>query len=158
MTDKLILIISLLFMYYHIGGLATTNILRLTRGNNLSVSSSKCVCDNCGGDIPVLLQLPIISYIVCNGKCNKCGGKIPFFSLVLEIVVFVGMSTLSIIFSLSALGVFISFVFYEIVRLFVIILKGRRVNDFKKQYCKAVFSMFPFFICVMFVSILYQIV
>ena len=35
MTTKRIVAVGLFYMYYHIGGLATTNILRLTAGNRL---------------------------------------------------------------------------------------------------------------------------
>lgn len=43
-----LIITALFFIYYNIGVLATTNIIRLSKGNSLSIHSSKCICDNCG--------------------------------------------------------------------------------------------------------------
>ena len=64
MNQQMVLYAALALVYYHIAGLATTNILRLTKGNHLSVLSSQCVCDHCGAKIPPHLQLPILSFIV----------------------------------------------------------------------------------------------
>ena len=46
--EKCILIVALFTIYFHIGGLATTNILRLTKGNKADVNYPHCTCDNCG--------------------------------------------------------------------------------------------------------------
>ena len=64
MTARVIVAAAMLFVYYHIGGLATTNMLRLTSGNSLPINSSKCVCDNCGTKITPFFQsrsFPILS-------------------------------------------------------------------------------------------------
>lgn len=156
--NQIIVIIALFFIYYNIGGLATTNILRLTKGNTLSIHSSKCICDNCGTKIPPLLQLPIISYIVCKGKCRTCGCKIPIYPLILEITIFLGMSIVSLLFSFSILGIIFSFIFYELTRIIVIMLRGKRANQFAKQYMIAVLSMIQFLIPCLCVSVLYSIV
>ncbi|MBQ8741373.1 MAG: prepilin peptidase, partial [Clostridia bacterium] len=95
MTNQSLIVFSLFLIFYNIGGLATTNILRLTKGNKLTIHSSKCVCDNCDAKIPPFLQLPIISYIMCKGKCRNCGCRIPIYPLFLEIVIFLGMSIVS---------------------------------------------------------------
>ena len=158
MEDHAILIISLIVMYYHIGGLSTTNILRLTKGNSLTIHSTKCICDVCGKSIPPHLQLPIISFIVCSGRSKCCGTKLPIYPLLMEISVTVGMSFISIMFDLSPIGIVISFVFYEIVRIITVCIKGKRESNFIKQYIIAVFSMIPFFLSTLFVSLLYQIV
>ena len=156
MTNQSLIVFSLFLIFYNIGGLATTNILRLTKGNKLTIHSSKCVCDNCDAKIPPFLQLPIISYIMCKGKCRNCGCRIPIYPLFLEIVIFLGMSIVSLFFSFSLVGIVFSFMFYEIVRIIVIILRGKRENQFLKQYFIAVFSMIPFLIPCLFVSILYS--
>lgn len=156
MSEKALIILALFFIYYNIGGLATTNILRLARGNNLSILSSKCICDNCGSKIPPLLQLPIISFLVCKGRCKNCGCKIPIYPLLIEIIIFVGMSFISFIFSFSLLGVVLSFIYYELIRIVVICIRGKREESFLKQYFIAVFSMIPFLIPCLFVSILYS--
>lgn len=156
--EHLILIIGLFTIYFHIGGLATTNILRLTRGNKADVNCPHCVCDNCGYKIPPLLQFPIISYIITKGKCKNCGMKIPTYPLVLEIVVIVGMFLLTVLFGFRPVGVLISFMYYELIRIVVINKCGRREEDYTKQYRKAMISMLPFVLCALFVVFLYTIV
>lgn len=158
MINRVIVVAALFYMYYHIGGLATTNILRLTSGNSLPVLSSKCVCDACGSPIGVLDQFPIISYVVAKGKCKHCGVEIPVFPLMLEIAVIVGMITITSVFRLSYLGVFLSFVYYEIVRIIVLLQKGRREKQFFKQYMIAVLIMFTYWIPTFWAAFLYTIV
>ena len=60
--ERLILQLGLFTIYFHIGGLATTNILRLTKGNKADVNYRYCTCDNCGYFIPPMLQFPVISW------------------------------------------------------------------------------------------------
>ena len=158
MMNRLIVVIALFYMYYHIGGLATTNILRLTKGNTLPVLSSKCVCDACGAPIGVFDQFPIVSYLVCKGKCRHCAAEIPLFPLLLEIVVIVGMITITSICRMSYLGVVLSFLYYEVVRVAVIAIKGRRKEQFRKQYMIAVLIMFTYWIPTLWAAFLYTIV
>ena len=136
--------------YFMLGGLATTNILRLTKGNTLPVISSKCFCDSCGAPITPFFQLPIISYILCLGKCRNCKAKIPVYPLVLEIVVFLGMSALTLFFRGTPVGVKLSFLFYELVRACVVLHKGKREKDFAKQYLIAILLMIPYYLVVRF--------
>lgn len=158
MTNRWIIVIAIFLMYFHISGLATTNILRLTASNTLPVLASKCCCDHCGAAIPPLLQMPMISYIVCKGSCRNCGVKIPVFPLILEATVFVGMCAVSALLHLTMLAVSSSFVFYELVRVAMVLLKGKRENQFGKQYLIGVLSMIPFYLCALFAAALYSIV
>ena len=158
MINRVIVVAALFYMYYHIGGLATTNILRLTSGNTLPVLSSKCVCDGCGTPIKVLDQFPIVSYVAAKGKCKHCGAEIPVFPLLLEIAVIVGMITITSMFRISYLGVILSFVYYEIVRLVVLWIKGRREKQFFRQYMIAVLIMFIYWIPTFWAVFLYSIV
>ncbi len=155
--SKAIIIISFYLIYYHISGLATTNIIRLTKGNNTPVLSSKCYCDNCGSKIPPLLQLPIISYLLCKGKCKQCGIKIPTYPLVLEIVVLIGMCTITSFLKFTFWGVVCSYLFYEIIRIVLIYIKGKREKQFFKQYLIAVLSMLPFGFLTLIVALIYKI-
>ncbi len=154
--EHFIIIVAFVFIYYHIGGLGTTNILRLTAGNTLSVNSSKCMCDNCGSQIPPILQFPIFSYIICRGRCKKCGISIPTYPLKLECVIIIGMNLITALFDFAPMGVILSFGFYEFVRVVVVRIRGRRESKFKQQYFVAVLSMIPFFLATLFVSCLYQ--
>ena len=156
--DQLIIIVAFFFVYFHISGLATTNILRLTRGNTLPVLASKCVCGNCGASIKPFYQLPIISYLLCKGKCRSCKAKIPVGALLLEVVILTGMFVLSGSFNFSFFGVTLSFVYYEVVRILSIVKNGRRDNNFAKQYVIAVVAMVPFYLITLFVSLIYGVV
>ena len=158
MTNQIIIVISLFLIYFHISGLATTNILRLTANNNLPVLASKCCCDSCGAKIPPHLQLPIISYIICGGKCKNCGTKIPVFPLILELTVLSGMSAITLLLNVTFVAVSASFLFYELVRIVTVVLKGKRNTQFGKQYLIAVLAMLPFYALTLFVAVLYSIV
>lgn len=153
--QRIICILAFFFIYWVIGGLATTNILRLTAGNTIPVLASKCVCDNCGAVISPFFQLPIISFILCKGKCRHCKTKLPIYALMLEIAVCVGMFAISCGFSFSILGVSLSFLYYECVRLVVLIRKGRRKDRFYTQYFIAVVSIIPFYIATVFAAVVY---
>lgn len=154
--EKFVFFIAFFLICFHISGLATTNILRLTRGNTRTVLDSKCTCDHCGHSIPPILQLPIVSYIACKGKCKNCKTQIPAFPLVLELFVLCGMFLLLCIFGFSLLGVTLSFAYYELVRVAVILKEGKREAAFVKQYIVAVLAMIPFYAMTIFVSLLYQ--
>lgn len=43
-------------------------------------------CTDCGYAIPVWMNVPILSYILLKGKCGKCGAKIHWHHLAVEIV------------------------------------------------------------------------
>lgn len=154
--DQIIVIAAFFFVYFHISGLATTNILRLTHGNTLPVLVSKCVCDNCGAAIKPFYQLPIISYILCKGKCRNCKIKIPVEALVLEAVILAGMFMLSGLFAFSFVGVTVSFLYYELIRILLVLKNGKRKTDFAKQYVIAVLAMIPFYLMTMFVAVIYM--
>lgn len=154
--DRIIITVAFFFIYFHIGGLATTNILRLTKGNKLPVLSSTCVCNNCGERIKPLYQLPIVSFLLCKGKCRNCRMKIPVGALALEVVVLTGMFAVSVLFSFSYIGVTFSFVYYEAVRVLVIMKNGKRESDFVKQYIIAVAAMIPFYLITLFVGMIYK--
>ena len=149
--------ICICFSYFMVSGLATTNILRLLKGSTLHVYSSKCVCPNCGMKIGVLNQTPIISYIVNRGKWKKCKNPIPKNALFLEILLFIGMSIVTIVFQFSHLGVLFSFCFYELVKIGYIIWYGRREESFLCQYLLSFLSIFATFGIVEFMALLLQV-
>lgn len=154
--DHTIIIISFFLIYFHISGLATTNILRLTYGNTLTITSSECKCDSCGKKISAFYQLPIISYIICKGKCKNCGVKIPVYPLILEIAVFSGMHMITALFGFSVKGVAFSFLYYEVLRITTILIRGKRNSQFAKQYVFAVLLMLPFCLLTCFVALLFS--
>lgn len=146
--------IAICCSYFTVGGLSTTNILRLLKGSTLHVYSSKCTCQNCGMKISVLNQAPIISYIACGGKCKKCKIPLPISALVLEVLVFVGMTLITALFRFSPLGVLTSFCYYEILKICYIIKYRRRENSFLSQYLLSFLSILFIFVLVEFMSCL----
>jgi len=84
--------------------------------------------------------------------------KIPVFPLMLEIAVAVGMIAITVICRMSWLGVILSFAYYEVVRIAVIALKGRREAQFARQYVIAVLIMFTYWIPTLFAALLYAVV
>lgn len=156
--DTTIITVAFFLIYFNISGLSTTNILRLTSENRLPILASKCKCDNCGAPITPFFQLPIISYVMCRGKCRTCKMKLPMDALFLEVAILVGMFALTAVLSFSVLGVTCSFIFYEIVRVMLVVKKGKRQEEFIKQYIIAVLSMAPYYLITLFVSLLYGVV
>lgn len=138
-----------------IGWQSTTNILRLTAGNKTPVLSVKCICDSCGERIPLRLQVPVISYVMCRGRCRNCSAHIPPITIILELAVTTVMYGIIVLFDFNYLGVTISFLYYEVVKIAVIIIKKKREQEFKKQYLISVISMIPFFLCSLFVSFIH---
>lgn len=140
--------------YFHIGGLATTNIERLCKGSNQSVTDSGCFCPVCKKKINWFLQLPIISYVICRGKCIGCSSKIPLKSLLLEIAVFTIMTVISAVSDFSPKGVLMSFGSYELIKLIYIIINGKRKNSFVKEYVISVLLIVFFLMMTEFMALL----
>lgn len=155
MADQIIVIGAFILIYFNISGLATTNMIRLTKGNTLLILDSQCSCENCGSKITPFFQLPIISFLVCKGRCRSCNAKLPVSVLVLEISVLTGMLAISSILNFSVMGVSLSFLYYEAVRVVVVVAKGRRQSEFVRQYMIAVLSMIPFYAVTLFASLIY---
>ena len=43
-------------------------------------------CDNCNHELKWYELIPVISYILQKGKCRSCGAKIPFLTVIIEII------------------------------------------------------------------------
>jgi len=99
-------------------------------------------------------QMPIVSYIASKGKCKKCKMSIPVDALLLEIVVFMGMSLISLLGKFSPVSVIYSFLYYEFIRIVCIVKKGRRERSFCSQYILAVIAMLPYIALIEFMSVL----
>ena len=151
MNNKTIIILAMCFSYYHIAGLATTNIIRLTKGNTLRILDSTCVCDNCGSKIVPLLQFPIFSYAFCLGRCRNCKTSIPKFGLLLEIIILSGLFIISLIFKFSTSSVLYCFMYYEFVRIVVLFYKGQRKNKFIREFLIAVVMSVIHFSLILFI-------
>lgn len=151
---KIAVIIGIIISYFTLGGLATTNILRLLKGSSFHVYSSECSCPNCGGKITVPMQTPIISYLVDGGKCRYCKSPIPINGLILEIIIFVGMTLISSLLHFSFFGVICSFLYYEAVKIGYILFYGKRESAFVKQYILSFFAILFLWLLVEFMALL----
>ena len=69
-----------------------------------------------------------------------------------------GMFIISAIFNVSKVGIIFSFIFYEIIRLLTIIIKGKRENGFIKNYIIAILLMIPFLILTLFIALINSLV
>lgn len=72
---------------------------RLPKG--LDVLTSRSKCDHCDYQLKWYNLIPIISYVVQLGKCNKCGKKIAIEHLLVEIATGLGFSLLYYIYGFS---------------------------------------------------------
>jgi len=67
-----------------IGSFIAVAIIRLPENEN--VISGRSRCDNCKETIPPYLIIPIISYILLRGKCNRCKTYIDSIHIKMEIM------------------------------------------------------------------------
>ena len=141
------------FIYYVLGGLSTTNIMRLIAGESTKINDPNCYCGSCGHTLPVTKMIPIFTMLKSGGKCSFCGSVIPKMTLYLEAGVFFMMTLISALFSFAPLGVILSFLAYHLLRWGILIKYGRR-EDFTRQYFAAVFNIFVIFLVTLFLSYL----
>lgn len=120
--------------YFAIGWISTTDILRLCRGCATPVLHVHCYCDSCGAVIPMKEQIPYYSYLRFGGRCSHCGAKIPVSTLLLEFVVFLPMILISLLLAFRPAAVLLSFLYYELLKLGFLAVKGRREDRFVSQY------------------------
>lgn len=118
------------FIWYNWGGYSTTDILRLLKGSTTDILDDSCYCSNCGYKIPIKQQFPIITFYRTNGRCSSCHEKIPKISAILEIgILFMGM-LIGRIFGFYIKAFLIGLIFYELIKLIVILIYGRRKEKF----------------------------
>ena len=125
--------ISICLIYYILGAYATTDILRLLKGNTVSVSASDCYCPVCHWKIPLRDQLPVISYLKNHGSCRNCKSPIPVPDLLLEIILFLIPTAVSCILQFSWYSYGFCVLFYECTKVMFIFRYGKRENAFFKN-------------------------
>lgn len=114
-------------------GLSTTDIRRLLKGAKYDIGTTECYCEKCGHVIPPQNQFPIISHIVNRGRCRYCYDKISPIQFFQEIIIFVCALIISIIFDFKVKALISMFVFYESVKVVMLIVLGHRKNSLGKQ-------------------------
>ena len=84
--------------------------------------------------------------------------KLPQDQLLLELSIFLGMSLITSIMGFTFSSVTMSFLYYELIRILVIAVNGKRKTGFVKQYLIAVLSMIPVYLLTQFLICLYHII
>ncbi len=152
----LLLKLGMLLCYLHISALATTDVLRLLSGSTVSVFDARCYCSACGHKIPLWHQIPIVSYIINRGKCPYCTQSIEPMNFYLEIFSFIGYLLLMMLFRFKPLGVLVSFLLYETVKLCVVAVRGRKKTAFLKEYSLSLVTNALIFALVGFLAIVHN--
>ncbi len=150
----LLLRLGILFSYLHISALATTDIMRLLSNSTISVFDSSCYCSACNHKISLIHQMPIISYIFNRGKCPYCKAGIEPMNFYLEVGSYAVYTLIMFVFAFKPLGVLVSFILYEIIKVSVILIKGRKNEKFYKEYFLSLLINMVVFGLVGFLSIL----
>lgn len=129
---QLLIKITICMAFYVIGAYATTDILRLLKGHPVSVGNNDCFCESCGCKLTLRQQIPVLSYLACGGKCKNCGHAISPGNFILE-VLFTAVFILAAVIADFRPSVWLfCIVFYESVKLFCVIYRGKRGRELAK--------------------------
>lgn len=156
---KAVIIIYYIFIFYMIAGISTTDILRLLSGSKHKILTLDCFCDNCGYRIPLKNQFPIFSYIANKGKCKNCNCDISELQFFQEVFLFISFMLINIITNFSLVSIILNLGLYEVYKIIIIVLKGKRIDDFVKHFfISLIFNMVLFlsvYICVLTINYFY---
>lgn len=119
--------------FYILGGYSTTDILRLQKNAALSINAPHCYCPICHQKIRLHDQMPLFAYIKNNGQCPSCHCSIPPAEFLLELAVFLPLSTLSTVLHFSWFSYLLCIVYYELLKLISIIYFKPRTTNFTKN-------------------------
>jgi leader peptidase (prepilin peptidase)/N-methyltransferase len=151
---KIVIRIAIILCFYIIGAYATTDIVRLLKGAQLSVWDKYCYCPICNERIRLIDQIPIIAYLIGKGRCRKCNSKIPLSDLWLEIIVFSVLTIYAIASDFSYSSLLFGIIFYEILKIICFLICGTREKSFVKNY---VYSLFINIVIFALLAFLYLI-
>lgn len=139
--NKLIIArLAIILVYYFLGAYGTTDILRLKDGAQNSVDDSAACCPSCGHELALHEQIPIFAYIAHRGKCRYCKAPIPPEHEIIEVVIFVAMTMITLIVDFSWIGCVLCILFYECLKFFYLLKYGRRKTDFKIELMRSIRS------------------
>lgn len=119
--------------FYILGGYSTTDILRLQKNAALSMNAPHCYCPICHQKIRLCDQIPLFAYLKNRGQCPSCHCNIPPSEFLLELAVFLPLSTLSTLLHFSWFAYLLCIVYYELLKLISIIYFKPRTTDFIKN-------------------------
>lgn len=125
--------VSVFFSFYILGAFATTDILRLTKDSVVPVCDSHSYCPSCGHSLRLRDQIPILSYLFCRGRCRYCSAKIPAGNFILEILIFLLGSVISLSTHFQWNGYLFMMFFYVALKIGVIIILGKCTVHFRRN-------------------------
>ena len=137
-TRQILVRVAIILAFWSISGYSTTDILRLLKGNSHDVNVKDCFCPICNSKIRVIDQIPVLSYMICKGKCRNCGSKIPIIHFVLESLVFGLLSAISIGFGFQIYAFWCVVFVYEFIKCVYILKYGIREEKFLKNLIQSV--------------------
>jgi len=90
----LIIYFCIFFLGASVASFINATIYRLENkdGKNLSVFEKRSHCEYCGKKLTWIELLPVVGFIICLGKCKKCGKRINIYYPISEFIL--GISTL----------------------------------------------------------------
>ncbi len=126
--------------FYVIGAYATTDILRLLKGNSTRISASGCFCERCGRRLTLREQLPILAYLWNRGKCRGCGSPIPIENFLLEVFFTASFISAALWTGFSPAAWLFCVLFYEAVKLFCVVRWGKRGPLLISELCRSLLN------------------
>lgn len=124
--------ITICIAFFVVGAYATTDILRLLKGNPVSVGNTDCFCENCGCKLTLRQQIPIFSYLLSHGKCKECGHPISPGNFILELLFTSVFIAAAVIARFRPAVWLFCIIFYEAVKLICVIKFGKRGRELAK--------------------------
>lgn len=137
---EIIVEITIVFAFYILSAYATTDILRLLKGSRTPVYAPNCYCDNCGKQIRLIDQIPIIAYLANRGKCHHCKCKIPPYDFLFEVFFLITLTVTNIFLHFGLIGFIATVAEYELTKLVFILIKGKREESFGKNLLISLFT------------------
>ena len=138
---RMILVIKLtiIFSFFILGAYATTDIIRLTSKSDLPINAGECYCPVCQNKIRLRDQIPTVSYLINKGKCHFCQSPLPKDYFYFEIIIYLGCSIITLITNFSLLSFLLVVVYYELIKIIILIKNGIKEKNFKRSL---IFSIF----------------
>ena len=144
--------LAICLCYYIFSATPTTDILRLLRGSITPINTRNSYCDACGHVIHHWEQLPVISYILHKGSCRYCGAMIPVQSVFLEGFTFAMMVGVTAAFQFRVVGVALSFLGYELLKVAFLLRYGVREKAFGRELAVSLAFNIVTFMLIAFIS------
>ncbi len=110
-----------------VGSFLNVVVYRVPRG--LPLLRPRSFCPRCKRELTVLENIPIVSYLVLRGRCRGCGGRIPLWYFLVELVTGLGFAGIYAFFGFAPETLFMAFFFCVLLVLSVIDLDRGIVED-----------------------------